>query len=706
MSDTKIEQQICDAISVITEKKISELEFDKTVLAVVEECTNRPLGEHRVRYQDSTFLAYAANPNNYYAPGNMVYVQIPKSNFAEKKVIVGGRDSFPGDILSENLFYGDTTEINGGNIRTGTVQAGALHIGLQNVSLTSKFWENYNVGGSSLVPGRLSVDVGTITIPYNQKQENGEYLETEIVFDLPLQNAFINAGANKLYWILAKIEDTDDDGVPDDVSLVAVLDTDYSTTMNQQSNTLQYKKIGMWKTDSIGFGTLALSLGRTIINGGDIITNTIDADRIKANTVMAGVSVQVGMKNAYDDDANAGMFISNQGYFAAGNTGGTKLLKYDENGDLVLIGGDITGGIITGGIITGGTFRTAVTGQRVEISDTNLGMIKLFDNALDVSDPAYISIAGTTLQVRSGKRAGAETNEFITGASFITNTASTNGSILFNYGVALPYATSSPGRSFELTSSSDSDNYKHPFLRMFYSDDSTYGAGLKALISSNSPTNTLFSMVQVRNSLDNLYGQLQAGLLWAVGDGSSATAISQRGVIALGAAINDRILLKNVSGTLEIRNSADNAFQNIKAQNLTGNRISLGADTLLVDITTGGVTCLTVRNAANTLYRPFRAEIIYETSEKSLKENIKSILDSDIIPLDVIKNVSPKQFNYIGDTETKLGFILEDLPQEFQHGGAYSLSELIATLWEALREVTTRVEMLEKKVLTKEIKTI
>ena len=87
-----IEQQICDAIEVIVQQAISQADFDKTIQATVLSCEDETIGKYKVRYQDSTFYAYANNSEVTYTDGSVVYVLIPGNDTSKDKTILGTKE--------------------------------------------------------------------------------------------------------------------------------------------------------------------------------------------------------------------------------------------------------------------------------------------------------------------------------------------------------------------------------------------------------------------------------------------------------------------------------------------------------------------------------------------------------------------------------------------------------------------------------------
>ena len=89
MSD--INNQICDAIGIIVDKKLSQANFDKTIQATIVAQGDKTKGEYKVKYLDSSFYAYDKSGNDY-AVGTQVYVLVPENDLSKVKTILGTAD--------------------------------------------------------------------------------------------------------------------------------------------------------------------------------------------------------------------------------------------------------------------------------------------------------------------------------------------------------------------------------------------------------------------------------------------------------------------------------------------------------------------------------------------------------------------------------------------------------------------------------------
>ena len=89
MSD--INNQICDAISIIVDKRLSQANFDKTIQATIVAQGDKTKGEYKVKYLDSSFYAYDKSGKDY-SVGTQVYVLVPENDLSKVKTILGTAD--------------------------------------------------------------------------------------------------------------------------------------------------------------------------------------------------------------------------------------------------------------------------------------------------------------------------------------------------------------------------------------------------------------------------------------------------------------------------------------------------------------------------------------------------------------------------------------------------------------------------------------
>lgn len=90
MSDNiKYDNIICDAISIIANKKIGEAPYDKTIRGVIKGKSDTDGLAYTVLGQGtSQFIAYNANPNIEYEKDDVVYILVPGNDMSRKKTII------------------------------------------------------------------------------------------------------------------------------------------------------------------------------------------------------------------------------------------------------------------------------------------------------------------------------------------------------------------------------------------------------------------------------------------------------------------------------------------------------------------------------------------------------------------------------------------------------------------------------------------
>lgn len=89
MSSGKYEQIICDAIETLVDKAVAKASYDRTIQATIIEHTDATIGKYKVKYQDSTFYAYATDVSANYSKDSNVYVLIHANDMEKDKTIIG-----------------------------------------------------------------------------------------------------------------------------------------------------------------------------------------------------------------------------------------------------------------------------------------------------------------------------------------------------------------------------------------------------------------------------------------------------------------------------------------------------------------------------------------------------------------------------------------------------------------------------------------
>ncbi|TKK84691.1 hypothetical protein FDA94_29190 [Herbidospora galbida] len=98
-------------------------------------------------------------------------------------------------------------------------------------------------------------------------------------------------------------------------------------------------------------------------------------------------------------------------------------------------------------------------------------------------------------------------------------------------------------------------------------------------------------------------------------------------------------------------------------------------------------------------YVPCVATVHEIASSVSLKHDIR---DHDFDPFQVIKNAPVKVWKYVpeysADQRDHMGPLLEQLPEEFRSGDNLDPQALVSVLWEAVHDLSIRVELLENRL--------
>ena len=107
-------KDLLDSIDILASEKANSVKFDKTVRATISEVTDASIGKYKVKYQNSSFFAYALDLQSY-AKNTAVYVVIPSSDFEKDPYIVGSVKKLGSNYI-EVLNIEDKMSIIGTNI--------------------------------------------------------------------------------------------------------------------------------------------------------------------------------------------------------------------------------------------------------------------------------------------------------------------------------------------------------------------------------------------------------------------------------------------------------------------------------------------------------------------------------------------------------------------------------------------------------------
>ena len=84
-----IEESICEAIKIIVNKIVANLNYDRTIKAQIVRLKNAAAAQYIVKHQDNSFSAFALNPSFSFDPDQTVYILIPGNDWDARKIILG-----------------------------------------------------------------------------------------------------------------------------------------------------------------------------------------------------------------------------------------------------------------------------------------------------------------------------------------------------------------------------------------------------------------------------------------------------------------------------------------------------------------------------------------------------------------------------------------------------------------------------------------
>ena len=98
-----ISEQLLQAMDIVMEQKLTQLQYDKTIQAKVYSVVDIDTGEYKVRYNGNIFLAFSNDTSKTYKVNDAVYVSVPEGNFSNKKLITSlvTADSLSSSQLSD-----------------------------------------------------------------------------------------------------------------------------------------------------------------------------------------------------------------------------------------------------------------------------------------------------------------------------------------------------------------------------------------------------------------------------------------------------------------------------------------------------------------------------------------------------------------------------------------------------------------------------
>lgn len=87
-----IESNVCDAIELLVDNAVAKAQYDKTIQGTVIKCIDATIGKYLIKYQDSTFNAYASGSGVSYPDGTGVYILVPGNDMSRDKTIIGASE--------------------------------------------------------------------------------------------------------------------------------------------------------------------------------------------------------------------------------------------------------------------------------------------------------------------------------------------------------------------------------------------------------------------------------------------------------------------------------------------------------------------------------------------------------------------------------------------------------------------------------------
>lgn len=156
MSDTHIENSICQAIDIIASGKVAQAGFDRTIKGVIDSVSQKTLGRYNVKYQDSLFQAYATSSKITYEKDQLVTVLIPGNDWDRRKIILNAQEIAATNYQSVPIISENTNSIGPNGISDfeavsfssyrGTSQPIVITEGFKDISSYIKKGNSINLG--------------------------------------------------------------------------------------------------------------------------------------------------------------------------------------------------------------------------------------------------------------------------------------------------------------------------------------------------------------------------------------------------------------------------------------------------------------------------------------------------------------------------------------------------------------------------------
>ena len=89
MSVPEIKETLINTFKRSAEKTVNDAEYDKTILATIQYCSDATIGQYKIKYQNGYFTAYSKDLSYIYSNGTSVYVLVPRNNMNNRMFITG-----------------------------------------------------------------------------------------------------------------------------------------------------------------------------------------------------------------------------------------------------------------------------------------------------------------------------------------------------------------------------------------------------------------------------------------------------------------------------------------------------------------------------------------------------------------------------------------------------------------------------------------
>lgn len=185
-----IEQNICDAVSIIVNNAVSNAGFDRTIQGSILSCVSEATGKYKVRYQDSNIYAFTADINKKYSRGTQVYVLVPGNDMSKQKTIIGE----VGDIIA----YDPDEEYTAGQIIYERSSENLIQLAIRS-SFTKEIYETGIY--SKTVPNNINYTDSSLSryekifCEYSDNNADINFIDKEIYTDYINESKYLYLGA-------------------------------------------------------------------------------------------------------------------------------------------------------------------------------------------------------------------------------------------------------------------------------------------------------------------------------------------------------------------------------------------------------------------------------------------------------------------------------------------------------------------------------